>query len=176
VQCRGIKDCATPSCSHRLPQASRSLRRGAAGQALRTAAVALSVLMWAGSATVAQVSIGVSIGINAPGQYGRIDINNYPQLVVVNEQPVIYVLSAVAVHQRPIYLYVPPVQQASWGRYCGGYRACGQPVYFVQENWVRDEYCRRHDNREGRKAFRNKGRQDHGHGNRQREGHDRRND
>ena len=108
----------------------------------------------------AATNIGVSIGINAPGQYGRIDINNYPQPTLVYAQPIIYAPSPVAVYQRPIYLYVPQPHQANWGRYCGGYGACGQPVYFVQETWVRDEYSREHDNRNGRKKFKDKDRYD----------------
>lgn len=114
----------------------------------------------------AATNVGISIGINAPGQYGRIDINNYPQPVLINQQAVIYAPSRVAVYQRPIYLYVPQVQQARWGRYCGRYSACGQPVHFVQESWVRDEYRREHDNRNDRKDFKNKrGRgNDQGHG------------
>ena len=130
----------------------------------------LALLTLAALAAVAVVpaqaatSVGVSIGINAPGHYGRIDINNYPQPVLVNEQPIIYAPSQVAVYQRPIYLYVPQEQQAQWGRYCGGYRACGQPVHFVQESWVRDEYGREHDNRNGRKDFKNKKHRDKGHG------------
>jgi hypothetical protein len=103
----------------------------------------------------AQTSVGISIGINAPGQYGRIDIGNYPQPVLVYPQPIVYAPTPVAVYQRPIYLYVPQVQQASWGRYCGRYSACGQPVYFVQETWVRDQYYREHDKRNGRKAHKN---------------------
>lgn len=95
----------------------------------------------------ATTNIGISVGINAPGQYGRIDINNYPQPVLIHQQPIVYAPSPVAVHQRPVYLYVPQRHQDNWGRYCGTYRACGQPVYFVQENWVRDEYRREHDNR-----------------------------
>jgi len=104
----------------------------------------------------AATSVGISIGINAPGQYGRIDINNYPQPVLINAQPLIYAPSPVAVYQRPIYLYVPYAHQTSWGRYCGYYSACGQPVYFVQERWVHDEYRREHDNRNGHKASKNK--------------------
>jgi hypothetical protein len=103
----------------------------------------------------AATSVGISIGINAPGQYGRIDINNYPQPVLINAQPLIYAPSPVAVYQRPIYLYVPHVHQTSWGRYCGRYGACGQPVYFVQERWVHDEYRREHDNRNGHKDYKN---------------------
>ena len=103
----------------------------------------------------AATNVGISIGINAPGQYGRIDINNYPQPVLVYPQPLIYAPSPVAVYQRPIYLYVPQVHQTSWGRYCGYYSACGQPVYFVQERWVHDEYRREHDNRNGHKNYKN---------------------
>jgi len=113
----------------------------------------------------AETSVGISIGINAPGQYGRIDINNYPQPQLVYPQPIVYAPSRVAVYQRPIYLYVPQVQQASWGRYCGRYSACGQPVYFVQETWVRDEYRRAHDNRNGRKGYNNSGHRDDDRGN-----------
>ena len=129
--------------------------------ALLTLALAANAVLPATAAT----SVGISIGINAPGQYGRIDINNYPQPVLVSQQPFIYAPSQVAVYQRPIYLYVPQVQQASWGRYCGRYSACGQPVYFVQESWVRDEYRREHDNRKGRKEFKNKDRGDNDRGN-----------
>jgi len=124
----------------------------------------------------AATNVGVSIGINAPGQYGRIDVNNYPQPVLVNQQPIIYAPSPVAVHQRPIYLYVPQAQQANWGRYCGGYRACGQPVYFVHEDWVRSEYRREHDNRDGRKDWKDHDRHDNRGGNGQHRGHDKHGD
>ena len=102
----------------------------------------------AASPAHAVTNIGVSIGINAPGQYGRIDIDNYPQPRVLYQQPIVYAPSPVAIHQRPIYLYVPQSHQANWGRYCSGYRACGQPVYFVQESWVHDEYRREHDKKD----------------------------
>ena len=88
----------------------------------------------------AATNIGVSIGINAPGQYGRIDINNYPQAVLATPQPRIYLPSRVVVQQQPVYLYVPQAQQDDWGHHCGKYKACGQPVYFVREDWVRGQY------------------------------------
>lgn len=124
-----------------------------------TLAAAAAVVLPAHAVT----NVGVSIGINAPGQYGRIDIDNYPQPMLVNPRPIIYAPSRVAQYQRPIYLYVPPVQQANWGRYCGGYRACGQPVYFVQEHWVRDEYRREYEarnDRHGRRDWKDQGRHD----------------
>lgn len=106
-----------------------------------------AVLTWPAHAVT---NIGVTIGINAPGQYGRINIDNYPQPRLLMSQPLIYAPSPVATYQRPIYLYVPQAHHANWGRYCGSYRACGQPVYFVQETWVREEYRREHDKRDKR--------------------------
>ena len=99
----------------------------------------------------AVISIPVTISINAPGQYGRVNVDNYPQPRLVMPQPVIYAPSPVAIHQRPIYLYVPQTHQSNWGRYCGRYSACGQPVYFVQETWVYEEYRRENDKRKGLK-------------------------
>ncbi len=46
--------------------------------------------------------------------------------------------------RQPIYLYVPSAQQQNWGRYCGRYGACGQPVYFVRDEWVRERYQSEH--------------------------------
>lgn len=109
--------------------------------------LATLILAAAALPSSAAPNIGVSIGINAPGQYGRIDINNYPQPVLVLPQPIVYAPAPQAAYQRAIYLYVPPAHRANWGRYCASYRACGQPVYFVQEDWVRREYQREHDQR-----------------------------
>ena len=125
----------------------------------------LAILTLASAALLpahASTNVGVTIGINAPGQYGRIDFDNYPRVQLVAPQPVVILPSPVAIHQRPIYLYVPQTHQGDWGRYCGRYSACGQPVYFVQESWVRDEYHREHDNRNGKKHFNSRDRKDHG--------------
>jgi hypothetical protein len=107
--------------------------------------VALTLAACAVAPTLAQTNVGVSIGINQPGVYGRIDIGNYPQPRIVYPQPVVIVQSPVAVYQQPIYLYVPPGHQKNWAKHCGRYNACGQPVYFVQEDWVRERYEERHD-------------------------------
>ena len=100
----------------------------------------------------AQTSVGVSIGINQPGVYGRVNIGDFPQPRFYNPQPVIYAPPVRYVQQQPVYLYVPPGHQKNWGRYCGRYSACGQPVYFVREDWVRDRWedHRRHDYRDDR--------------------------
>jgi len=92
----------------------------------------------------AQTNVGVSIGINQPGVYGRIDIGAFPQPRIIYPQPIVVVQSPVAVQQQPIYLYVPPGHQKNWAKHCDRYNACGQPVYFVEENWVRERYEENH--------------------------------
>ena len=100
----------------------------------------IAFALCAAAPAFAQTNVGVSIGINQPGVYGRIDIGNFPQPAVVYPQPVVVVPSPVAVYRQPVYLYVPPGHQKHWSKHCGRYNACGQPVYFVQETWVRERY------------------------------------
>ncbi|RZL01720.1 MAG: hypothetical protein EOP36_10480 [Rubrivivax sp.] len=136
--------------------------------------IALALTACALTPVMAGTNVGVSIGINQPGVYGRIDIGNdnygppqlvYPQPVIIAQPPVVY-------ERRPIYLYVPPAHQQNWRRYCGRYQACGQPVYFVQEQWVRNRWQHEHPNR-GRPGWdrhdrhdrHDHDRHDHGHGN-----------
>jgi hypothetical protein len=106
---------------------------------------------------LAQTNVGVSIGIQQPGVYGRIDIGNYPRPMVVYPQPMVIAPSPVAVYQQPIYLYVPPGHQKNWAKHCYRYSACGQPVYFVQESWVRERY----EERRGYEGRGGEGRGDH---------------
>lgn len=107
--------------------------------------------------TFAQTSVGVSIGINQPGVYGRINIGDFPPPRLIYPQPVVIMQSPVAVQQQPIYLYVPPGHQKNWAKHCARYNACGQPVYFVQEDWVRERY-------EERRGHEDQGERDHGRG------------
>ncbi len=107
-------------------------------------ALALGIL----APAFAQTSVGVSIGINQPGVYGRIDIGNFPQPQLVYAQPLLILPPARYVQQQPVYLYVPPGHQKNWRKHCGRYNACGQPVYFVQEQWVRDRYEQDHHGRD----------------------------
>ena len=65
---------------------TNSSQSSGAGQALRHTAVVLSLLLWAGSPAVAQVSIGVSM----PGVSIGINMPVYPQFVRVPNYPVYY--------------------------------------------------------------------------------------
>ncbi|MBX3608039.1 MAG: hypothetical protein KF788_22390 [Piscinibacter sp.] len=106
-----------------------------------------AVAALASLSAAAQTSVGVSIGIQQPGVYGRIDIGNFPPPPVIYSQPVVIAPTPVAVYQRPVYLYVPPGHQKNWAKHCGRYAACGQPVYFVQERWVVERYEHEHRGR-----------------------------
>ena len=92
---------------------------------------------------------GVSVTVGQPGFYGRIDIGNYPSPVVVNPQPVVINPAPITVSQQPIYLRVPPGHAKKWSKHCAAYNACGQQVYFVQENWYRNVYAPSTNNRDG---------------------------
>jgi hypothetical protein len=101
-------------------------------------------LLAAATAAQAGTNVGVSIGINQPGVYGRIDIGNVPQPALIVTHPVVIAPSPVAVYQRPIYMVVPPGHQRNWSRHCHAYGACAQPVYFVKESWAREHRAHGH--------------------------------
>jgi hypothetical protein len=110
--------------------------------------------------------VGVSVSIGQPGFYGRIDIGNLPQPQLVYPQPVLIQPPPVAVVQQPIYLHVPPGHAKHWRKHCAEYNACGQPVYFVQEDWYNNVYARHHrddGNDQGKRHDNGHGR-GHGHG------------
>jgi hypothetical protein len=41
---------------------------------------------------------------------------------------------------------VPPGHEKHWSKHCGKYGACGQPVYFVREDWYQAHYVPRYAN------------------------------
>ena len=82
---------------------------------------------------VLAADIGVSLSIGQPGFYGRIDIGDYPKPQLVYPQPV--VIERAPVGRPPIYLHVPPGHAKHWRKHCREYNACGEQVYFVQDNW-----------------------------------------
>ena len=121
----------------------------------------LALVLAAAAAPALAADVGVSVSVNQPGVYGRIDIGQAPvPPVVVYRQPMIIAPAPVAVQAPPpVYLHVPPGHSRNWRRYCGRYNACGQPVYFVREDWYQRHYHRGDDHR---------GNDHHGHG----RGHD----
>ncbi len=96
----------------------------------------------AGAAFAADV--GVSVTIGEPGFYGRIVLGNVPPPRVIYSAPVIIQQRAVVVERSPIYLRVPYGHEKNWSKHCRKYNACGQPVYFVQNDWYQQEYAPRY--------------------------------
>jgi hypothetical protein len=129
--------------------------------------LALALATAALAPALAQTSVGVSIGINQPGVYGQINIGNFPQPRLINAQPILIAPPVRHAQQEPMYLYVPPGHQKDWRRQCHRYTACGRPVYFVQEDWVRERYDehRRHEGNNDRGPERGQGNDRHGQGN-----------
>ncbi|MCX7169442.1 MAG: hypothetical protein NTY41_03885 [Proteobacteria bacterium] len=90
--------------------------------------------------------VGVSLSYGEPGFYGRLDIGDYPQPQVIYRRPV--VIERVEVDRPPVYLHVPPGHAKNWRKHCGKYGACGERVYFVQDNWYNREYVPRYRERQ----------------------------
>lgn len=108
--------------------------------------------------------VGVSISIGQPGFYGRINLGDFPPPQLIYDEPLI-IERQVRYVRQPIYLRVPPGHARNWSRHCRAYNACGQPVYFVQDNWYNNVYAPRYRQRhEERRDFRGDGheRGDHG--------------
>ncbi|MBP1684638.1 MAG: hypothetical protein H6Q33_781 [Deltaproteobacteria bacterium] len=110
-------------------------RTVAATTALAAAAAAMA------TAAAHAGDVGVSISVDQPGIYGRIDIGTLPPPLLVYPEPVVIEPAPVGVVLQPIYLHVPPGHAKHWGKHCRKYNACGQPVYFVRDDWYDNVYA-----------------------------------
>lgn len=137
--------------------------------------ILLTLLLLGGalSTTAQATDVGVSISIGQPGFYGQIDIGGYPRPVLLYPQPVL--IERVPYYRPPIYLHVPPGHAKHWGKHCHKYGACGERVYFVQNNWYDRVYVpgyrERHGDR-GRHFDNDRHDRDHRGGDRHRRGDD----
>lgn len=109
----------------------------------------LAASLLAFSSVCAAQDVGVSINIGQPGFYGRIDIGNTAPPPVIYREPII-VQRPAHYSAEPLYLRVPPGHAKKWSKHCAAYRACGRPVYFVQDNWYLNEYAPRYRAEHGR--------------------------
>ena len=92
--------------------------------------------------------VSASIGISQPGFYGQINIGDFPRPAVIYAQPVWVQRAPKVVYVQPVYLRVPPGHEKHWSKHCGKYGACGQPVYFVREDWYQAQYVPRYAKQE----------------------------
>ena len=91
--------------------------------------------------------VGVSVSIGQPGFYGQIDIGDYPQPQLIYRQP--RMVERVDMDRPPVYMRVPPGHAKNWRKNCYRYGACGERVYFVQDNWYHREFVPRYQERHG---------------------------
>lgn len=101
---------------------------------LSSAALALAF-----ASPVFATDVGVSVSIGQPGFYGRLDIGGYPPPQFIYAEPVF--IGPAPMNRAPIYLRVPPGHAKHWSKHCGRYNACGERVYFVQDDWYTREYA-----------------------------------
>jgi len=90
--------------------------------------------------------VGLSLSIGQPGFYGHIDIGDFQRPRLIYQQP--RVMYRAAMHRPPVYLHVPPGHAKNWRKHCSEYNACNERVYFVQDNWYRQEYVPRYQERQ----------------------------
>ena len=94
--------------------------------------------------------VGVSITIDKPGLFGRVDIGGVPGVQLVFARPMLVAPPPFyAPTPAPIYLHVPPGYARHWRMHCREYDACGRPVYFVQDRWYNDVYVPHREHRDG---------------------------
>jgi hypothetical protein len=110
---------------------------------LLAAAIAATTLSLQAQAS----DIGVSVNIGQPGFYGRLDIGGFPAPALLFPPPLM--IERGPVGRPPLYLRVPPGHARNWRRHCHEYRACGEQVYFVRDDWYDREYVPRYQERHG---------------------------
>ena len=97
--------------------------------------------------TVFAADVGVSVTVGQPGFYGRIDIGGFPPPQLIYDSP--RYVQRIPAGRPPIYLRVPPGHIKHWNKHCREYNACGEPVYFVRDDWYQREYAPRYQERRG---------------------------
>ena len=122
--------------------------------------ILFAALMALTTAPAFAADVGISLSIGQPGLYGRIDIGDFPQPQLIYPSPVIIQRQG-GVVREPIYLHVPPGHAKKWSKHCHKYNACGQQVYFVQENWYNNEYVPQYSERHGKNKDGGKGKDKH---------------
>lgn len=116
---------------------------------IRSTGIPIALIMAAFAAPAFADNVAVSISVGQPGYYGHIDIGNYPQPQVIYARPVIIEAAPMGVARPPVYLRVPASQAKNWRKHCRKYDACGQPVYFVSDNWYNRVYAPDYRKRHG---------------------------
>lgn len=108
---------------------------------------ALGFLGFALAGFAGTASAQVSVTIGEPGFYGRIVIGDAPRPVLLYDEPII--IERGYDRRPPVYLRVPPGHAKHWDKHCSKYHACGEPVYFVDDDWYERQYVPHYRDRHG---------------------------
>ncbi|NLZ17605.1 MAG: hypothetical protein GX087_07725 [Desulfobulbaceae bacterium] len=92
--------------------------------------------------TALPLQASTSIIVDEPGFYGRLDLGGYPSPRLIYPDAII--VDRVAAPPPPAYLRVPPGHAKKWSKHCHRYNACGQPVFFVDDDWYNNIYVPRY--------------------------------
>ncbi|WP_051002407.1 hypothetical protein [Magnetospirillum molischianum] len=84
---------------------------------------------------------GGTLTIDQPVSYGRLELGDSPPPRLIYSRP--KSIGPITMDRAPIYLHVPSGHARNWRKNCRRYDACGERVYFVQENWYNQNYVRR---------------------------------
>ena len=101
----------------------------------------LLAIVAASTVSALAADVRVSVAVGQPTYYGRIDVGSVPPPQVIYVQPVVIEPLPAGGVRQPIHLRVPAKHAKNWRKHCRQYDACGQPVYFVSEEWYGDAYA-----------------------------------
>ncbi len=96
--------------------------------------------------------------VGQPGYYGRLDVNSSSKPQVINSNPVSG--TGASSNRAPIYLRVPAGDISDWQQRCQDYNACNERVYFVQDNWYKQNYASQYQEEQVRRQQDPTGRRD----------------
>ena len=137
--------------------------------------IASAVAIVTATSPALAADVGVSISIGQPGFYGQLDIGDYPAPRLIYPQAIL--IERAPRERPPIYLRVPQDHAKHWRKHCRKFNACGERVYFVQDDWYERDYVPRyqekhhrkdreqHDNRRDDRRGNDHQSKDRGHGN-----------
>jgi hypothetical protein len=122
----------------------------------------IAVALTAATTPILAADIGLSLSIDQPGSYGRLDIGDALRPRLIYQRPIVIERGVVG-HRPPIYLHVPVSHARHWRQHCHEYGACGERVFFVDDDWYHREYVPHYQqrHRDRRDGYRDGHRDDH---------------
>lgn len=100
--------------------------------------VLLALLLATASTPMHAADGDVAPAVGQPGFYGRVDVRDFPPPQLLYHEP--RLIRRGAAGRAPIYMHVPQDHARNWRRHCAAYGACDERVYFVRDDWYREQF------------------------------------